>query len=263
MKRFWFIALLIGHAVSTAGAQGEFKGPPSAAQFAPAPRAWLGLEVTKPDETITAHLPDLPAGIGFIIRSIHKGGPAELAGLKEFDVLWKLGDQMLVNEGQLAALLRLCKPGEEVLLHGFRAGKAIQVTLKPGVAPPSLQPFPADLVDAAVLPGGYRPNTSVIFHAERMAKYSTQDGSAQVQKNGDVYSVKILSPKDELIYEGELPADGSLDGIPADWKIRIQALRRGLDHALDGRMTPNRLPRPRVVPPAVPNRVAPPSVTKP
>jgi hypothetical protein len=259
MKHFWIIALLIGHAVSTVGAQ----GPPSPVRSPQAPRTWLGLETTKPDETITAHLPELPAGIGFIIRHIHKDGPAELAGLREFDVLWKLGDQMLVNEAQLAALLRLCKPGESVVLHGFRAGKAIQVSLKLSEAPPSLKPFPPDLVDAAVLPGGFRPNTSVIFHAERMAKYSTQNGSAQVQKNGDGYTVKILSPKDELIYEGELPADGNLNDIPADWKTRIQALRRGLDHALDGRMTPGRQPRPRVVPPAAPNPVAPPSVTKP
>jgi hypothetical protein len=263
MKPYWIIALLIGHTVVIAGAQGEPQGPPSAARFAPAPRAWLGLEVTKPDETITAHLPDLPAGIGFIIRSIHKGGPAELAGLREFDVLWKLGDQMLVNEGQLAALLRLCKPSDEIVLHGFRAGKAIEVTLKPGETPPSLVPFPPGLVDAAVFPSDYRPNTSVILHAERLAKYTTQEGCAQIQKDGDIYRVKILSPSDETIYEGDLPADGNIDAIPADWKIRIQALRRGLDHALDGRMMPARQPRPRVVPPSVPNKVAPPSVTKP
>jgi hypothetical protein len=259
MKSYWVIAFLISHAVSFAWAQ----GPQSPQRTPQAPRAWLGLEVTKPDETITAHLPGLPAGIGFIIRSIHKDGPAELAGLKEFDVLWKLGDQMLVNEGQLAALLRLSQPGEEIVLHGFRAGKAIQVTLKPGETPPSLVPFPPDLVDAAVFPGGFCGNTRVILPADRMAKYSTQEGTAQVQKNGDVYTVKITSAKDELIYEGELPADGNNDAIPADWKNRIQALRRGLDHALDGRMTPSRQPRPRVVPPAVPSQVTPPSVTKP
>ena len=262
MKRLWFIAFLISPLVSTAGDRGDSNEPPPAvglsqapqpaAHFSRAPRSWLGLEVTKPDETITAHLPDLPAGIGFIIRSIHKGGPAELAGLKEFDVLWKLGDQMLVNEGQLAALLRLSKPGEEVVLHGFRAGKAIQVTLKLGEAPPSFQPFPADLVDAAVFPGGYCGRTRVILPAERLAKYTTEEGNAEVRKDGAVYKVKILGPGDQPIYEGQLPADGNLDDIPADWKSRIHALRRGLDHALDGRMTPSRMPRPRVVPPVAP-----------
>lgn len=262
MKRFFFIAFLIGQAASTAGDQGDFKGPQPAVRssqsplpalrFSQAPRAWLGLEVTKPDETITAHIPDLPAGIGFIIRSIHKGGPAELAGLKEFDVIWKLGDQMLVNEGQLAALLRLSKPGDDVVLHGFRAGKSIEITLKLGEAPPSVRPFPADLVDAAVFPGGYCGRTRVILPAERLAKYNTEEGSAQVQKDEGVYKVKILGPKEEPIYEGELPADGNLDAIPADWKSRIHALRRGLDHALDGGMIPNRMPRPRVVPPVAP-----------
>jgi S1-C subfamily serine protease len=82
--------------------------------FPQAPRAWLGFHVSKPDESITAHLPALPPGIGFVIRLLGVGGPAENAGLRNFDVLWKFEDQMLVNEGQLAALLRLRKPGDEV-----------------------------------------------------------------------------------------------------------------------------------------------------
>ena len=94
----------------------------------PPPRAWLGLEVSKPDETITAHLPDLPQGIGFVIRSIEKGGPAETAGLRDLDVICKFNDQLLVNESQLAALLRLANPGEEVKLTGFRAGKPLAAT---------------------------------------------------------------------------------------------------------------------------------------
>ena len=70
-----------------------------------------------------------------MVKSIDDGGPAQAAGLTEFDLLWKIGDQMLVNEAQLATLLRLSKPGEEVILAGFRGGKPLEVKLKLGEAP--------------------------------------------------------------------------------------------------------------------------------
>lgn len=216
------------------------------------PRAWLGLQVSRPDESITVHLPGLPPGIGFIVRSINKGGPADAAGLKEFDVLWKLGDQMLVNEGQLAALLRLSKPGDEITVSGFRTGKPFDVKLKLGEAPAGTAPFPDSLVDSAILPGENDGPMRVVNIAEKIASFTTDDGRAEVRREGAVYKVKIQGPKDEAIYEGDLPPDGSLEAIPDPWKRRVHALRRGLDHALDGRMVPTRQPRPRVVPPPAP-----------
>ncbi len=213
------------------------------------PRAWLGLEVTKPDATITAHLPSLPPGIGFVVRSIDKDGPAAAAGLQELDILWRIGDQMLVNEGQLAVLLRLSKPGDEIKFAGFRSGKPLDVTLKLGEVPASKNTFPGNLLDAAILPIECGGPMRVVNVSEKTASYTTDEGRAEVRRDGPVYHVKINAPGGEVIHEGNLPPNGSLEQIPAQWKRRVEALRRGLDHALDGRITPNRQPRPRVVPP--------------
>jgi PDZ domain len=250
MKRFWIIAFLMLRAFSLAGEHDDAKGPPPPIKFPHAPRAWLGLEVSKPDETITAQLPSLPPGIGFVIRVIDKDGPAEAAGLQEFDVLWKIGDQMLVNEGQLAALLRLSKPGDEISVSGFRAGKPLEVKLKLGDAPVSKRPFPDDLVEDSILPGACGWRVRDISIPNKSARYSADEGRAEVRREGDVYKVKIQGPKDEVIYEGDLPTDGNVDQVPEGWRRRVHALRRGLDHALEGRMMPNRQPRPRVVPPS-------------
>lgn len=250
MKRFLVIALLLGHAVIFAEEPAESIEPQLQQPPSPhAPRAWLGLRLVKPDEMITAHVPSLPPGIGFVVKMIDEGGPAQAAGLKELDLLWKLGDQMLVNEAQLAALLRLSKPGDEIVLSGFRAGKPLEVKLKLGVAPPMKHAFPGEMVDSTILPGECGGPMRVINVSEKLATYSTDEGRATVKREQDVYKVKIQGPKDELIYEGDLPADGNLDKIPDSWRRRIHALRRGLDHALEGRMMPSRQPRPRVVPP--------------
>lgn len=269
MARFWVIFSLLGWALLLAEDSVVASDPqpsPQASQIpkvtevpqipqiphgSQAPRAWLGLEISRPDEAITVHLPALPQGVGFMIRSISPGGPAEIAGLRNYDVLWKMGDQMLINEGQLAVLLRLAKPGDEISLSGFRAGRPIEVKLKLAEAPATPESFPSDLVDSAVLPGGDSGVPMRVFNiSEKIASYETDDGRVQIQRDGEIFRVKIVGPKEEMIFDGALPANGSLDSIPQVWKRRVHALLRGLTYALDGGMVPSRQPRPRVVPTA-------------
>lgn len=253
MKAIFVIACLIGRVLS---AEVEPVGvlPPVPVPQPQPPRAWLGLQVAKPDATIAAQLPSLPVGVGFVIRSIDERGPAKAAGLQELDVLWKMDDQMLVNEAQFATLLRLLKPRKEVTLSGFRAGKPLEVKLQLGDSPAMNRVFPGDLVDSAILPGACGGPMRVIHVADRLATYATDEGRAELQRDGEQYKVSIHGPKDALIYEGVLPKDGSLASIPEPWRRRIQALRRGLDHAMDGRMMSSQASRPRIVPPIVPNR---------
>jgi hypothetical protein len=248
MRLLPVIACLIAPLAALAGER-DGKDCPPHVRFPVPPRAWLGLDVSKPEESITAHLPALPPGIGFVVRSIEKDGPAETAGLREFDVLWKLGDQMLVNESQLAALLRLSKPGDEVTLSGFRAGKPIEVKLKLGVAPARPHPVPGDLLDETILPGQCRGPIRVVNISQKTASYSTDDGKLEVRREGEGYVVKIVSPKNEVIFDGGIPADGSIEGVPDDWKRRVYALRRELGRRLEEGYSPSRQPRPRVVPP--------------
>lgn len=216
-----------------------------------APHAWLGLEVAKPSATLTSQVPSLPPGMGFVVKSVDDNGPAKAAGLQEADLLWKLGDQMLVNEGQLAALLRLAKPSDEITLSGFRAGQPLEVKLKLGRAPIMKLPIAGD-VDAVLLPGDCGGPMRVVNVAQRLATYATNEGTVVVRLEGDVYKIKIAGPKDEVIYQGDLPADGNLDQVPEAWRRRVHALHRGLNHALEDRVAPTRQPRPRVVPPADP-----------
>lgn len=249
MKQLLVISCFAAALTAIAGEPGVPRGEGRVLRLPAAPRAWLGLDVSKPDESITAHLPALPPGIGFVIRSIEKGGPAELAGLREFDVLWKFGDQMLVNESQLAALLRLAKPEQEVVLAGFRGGKPLEVKLKLGEAPDRSSEVPDDLIDETILPGDCSGPMRVVNISEKVASYSNDEGRLEVRREGQGYLVKIQNPDEKIIFEGEIPADGNFDTVPDGWKRQVHALRRGLDHQLQTRFIPVRQPRPRVVPP--------------
>lgn len=257
MKLFSIWAILVAQSLSASG-QGskprlsEPQLVPTTAQSpttARVPRAWLGIRVAKPDEGITAQVPSLPPGIGFMVKSIDEGGPASIAGLKELDLLWKLEDQMLVNEAQLATLLRLFDPGDEVAISGFRGGQAIDIKLKLGVAPELTEPFLGEMVESAVLPGACGGPMRIVNVAEKSASFSADGCQAIVRRDGEVYKVRIDGPKSELIYEGELAKGASLEPVPEDWRRRVQILCRTIDQAVSGVILADRQPRPRVVPP--------------
>lgn len=209
------------------------------------PKPWLGLKLSKPDASTTAQLPSLPAGMGFVVRNVEPNGPAEHAGIQPNDILWKLGDQWLANESQLATLLRLSAPGELLTFSGFRAGKPCDFKLTLGKAPHHVRGIPADLLESAVLPNDCGGPWRVINVAEKMASFSSPEGSVQLRKHADTYSVKITNPNHQVIYDGPLPAESGNPPYPEPWPRRIQALRRGLDHALALRQ-----PRPRVIVPS-------------
>lgn len=251
MKPTYILALLVAQTLCSVGDPPvpSVPQPRLEPHSARAPQAWLGLQVVKPDETITAHVPSLPRGIGFLVKSIDEGGPAQAAGLAELDLLWKLGDQMLVNEAQLATLLRLSKPGEEVVISGFRAGKPLEVKLKLGQSPVLHRPFYGEMVESAILPGACPGPMRMVNVAEKTASFSSDDGSAQVRRDGDGYHVKIEGTKNESIFEGDITNSDSLDGVPEKWHRRIRVLCRTLDQALEGNTMSQRQPRPRVVPP--------------
>lgn len=92
---------------------------------------FLGVVLGEVDEALAAQL-NLPEGTGVLVRAVMDGSPAAKAGLKEFDVLRYLNDQLLVNEPQLQTLVRQAGVGTDVKLTLMRGGKTEYVTVKLG-----------------------------------------------------------------------------------------------------------------------------------
>ena len=74
---------------------------------------------------------DLPAGAHLSVDQVSPNSPAEQAGLRLYDVLLQLDDQILINSSQLKALVRMKKPGDLITLKLLRKGepKILEVTL--------------------------------------------------------------------------------------------------------------------------------------
>jgi hypothetical protein len=205
----------------------------------------LGLSLKKPDPMVTAQLPNFHEGMGFLVAEVEEGGPASKAGVQVHDIIWKMGDQFLVNKAQLATLLRLRQAGDKVELSGFRSGKSQLFKVKLG------EPKPHDSGDLALDESPFEEGgvTRVINSSEMFAKTTVSDGEAELIKKGEEYQLKINDTKQKPIFKGTIPAGGSLDGVPPAWKIRVASLKRALDQSISGELPVVRQPRPRVVPP--------------
>src|SRR4051794_5412108 len=91
--------------------------------------AYLGVSTNPAPQSLRQQL-QLPKGVGLVVEFIEPKSPAAEAGLKQYDVLHKVDDQILVNEQQLAVLVRSHNPGEDVKLTVFRDGKSQTLTAK-------------------------------------------------------------------------------------------------------------------------------------
>ncbi len=214
-----------------------------------AKEAWLGLGVSKPDDVTTTQLPALPPGIGFVVSDLAVGGPADQAGIRKHDLLWKMEEQMLVNEGQLATLLRLAAPGDVVTVSVFREGKSLdlKVTLGEGKGEDG-EALRRTLMDSVIRPddGAMR----VVDLKERKAVVKDERGTAEVTRLSEGDAVRILGTDGKVIFEGLVRGTPELSLVPEGWRRQVSAMRRGLDHALSATPAPMRQPRPRIVPPA-------------
>ncbi|HWB11707.1 MAG TPA: PDZ domain-containing protein [Pirellulales bacterium] len=87
---------------------------------------YLGINTSSPPEALAEQL-KLAKGLYLVIDSVEPASPAASAGLRHFDVLQKLDDQLLVNSEQLTVLIRNRRPKDEVELTLLREGRPLKV----------------------------------------------------------------------------------------------------------------------------------------
>ncbi|MFC7335553.1 PDZ domain-containing protein [Haloferula chungangensis] len=211
------------------------------------PMPWIGLEIRDLDEATRAHASGVPEGVGFLIKGVADCGPAKKAGMRRYDVLWKLDDQLLVNEAQFATLLKLRQVGDEVKLSVFRCGRQHELSLVLAESPRGAKIDGISPADLPLIPPGVPgiPQVRVTPH-DRTAELTKADGSsAKLFYKGDVAHVTILGADQKLIYEGPVRGEDGF-AVPEDWSHSIGAMFRSLYKANNPSWKPRR-PRPRVV----------------
>lgn len=194
--------------------------------------AFLGVSSSPVPPSLRPHLA-LPKGVGLVVERVEPDSPAMEAGLKEFDVLYKLGDQLLVNTEQLATLVRINNPGDEVTLTIIREGKPLEVKAKlvereVAIAPqfePRNMVFPRGQIDLlreleVPLPeivGGRAAQSAKIVVAdnEHTLTITVKDGARTL----------LATDKDgTVIYEGPIDTKEQVDELPEEIREKVRRI---------------------------------------
>jgi hypothetical protein len=190
----------------------------------------------------------LPPGIGFVIRSVDEGGPGRAAGLREFDVLWKIGDQMLVNEGQLAALLRLSQTRRRITCPAsVRQAAGSDPQTRRGTRPDAFARRPGGRRDPA---RRMRRPDACVNVSENSPAILTPRTAASRSAAWERFKVKSSAPTKRRFSKANLRRMAVSTRFPTHGNAGFTCCAAGSITRLEGRMMPTRQPRPRVVPPS-------------
>jgi hypothetical protein len=217
--------------------------------------AYLGISASPAPQVLRRQL-GLPNGVGLVVDAVSPKGPAEQAGLKEFDLLHKLNDQVLVNQQQLAVLVRTFKPNDTIKLTVFRDGKSMELSakLEERDLPPLDQlrlgmdgpfgggnffdPFRGDgIPNMPELPGNMRPGArgggGMAFDPTRPfapgnlmnEEFNMHWDDGKVQMNLTVKDGKrhlVASAKDgKELYNGPVDTEEQIKGLPPEVRERL------------------------------------------
>jgi hypothetical protein len=96
------------------------------------PKVMIGIHLDEPDDALRCHL-KLEPGTTTLIKALHKGLPAEQAGLGEFDVITKIDGKAPADPASLRAALAEKEPGDVIRLRVIHEGTptVVRVTLAP------------------------------------------------------------------------------------------------------------------------------------
>lgn len=91
-------------------------------------RAKMGLSVVELDGELATQL-GLPFSQGLVVEYVEEGGPAELAGLKPFDVIVEINGNKVRSFPELQEQAGQVRPGDVLRLQVFREGKYQRVSV--------------------------------------------------------------------------------------------------------------------------------------
>ncbi len=117
------------------GSPGEFHrgggpregGPEAAPEAHKEKRAFLGIVAAPVPPVLTAQL-GLAEGFGLVVQAVAPESPAAKAGLQKYDVVKLFNDQQIVDQSQLATLVKAVGSGKEVSLTVLRKAQEQKVT---------------------------------------------------------------------------------------------------------------------------------------
>ena len=97
-------------------------------------RGWLGVEGQELSSQILRTV-DLDSLHGILITEVDKGGPGDLAGLKNGDIITKINHQDILNTNDILNMIAAGRPGDEFIIEGLRMRQSFMTKATLGQRP--------------------------------------------------------------------------------------------------------------------------------
>jgi hypothetical protein len=214
----WWSAMVLLGAMSAISA-----GPPS---DAPDPAKtqkvpFLGTATTQstPEQRLKTGLPD---GVGLTVQHVLRGSPAEAAGLRTYDVLHKLNEQILINDPQFRVLLRTFRPGDKITLTFVRQATPRMVTVQLGEKEVPVAEVPAgELLRWLLRPVGGDPSANPPGFS---ATYEDDQHVLVLSTDGEGRHLLAKSRQGAVLFDGLINTEGERKAVPEPLRAKLQRL---------------------------------------
>ena len=90
--------------------------------------AWIGIIVQNIDAGLARYM-GLPSHTGVLVKTVEKGSPASLSGIKEGDVVVSLGNRNIVSDDDYQAAMRSQAIGDTLRMEIWRNNKTLQLAV--------------------------------------------------------------------------------------------------------------------------------------
>jgi hypothetical protein len=177
--------------------------------------SYLGVSTSSVPAALRQHL-GLQEGVGLVVDFVEPDSPAQSAGFKQYDILTKLNDQILVNAQQLAVLVRSHKANDEIKLTLIRGGKEQSITAK--LVEKEVKPL-EDLVwgDGGAMAGEFdRQRAMVGRFAERRNRNNAPQPPVDAQKRSGNRTMSVWRDNDMSITITQAEGDKGRHVVAAD-----------------------------------------------
>jgi len=199
--------------------------------------AYLGLSCSPVSPSLRSQL-KLENGVGLVVDFVEKGSPAEAAGFKQYDVLRKLDDQILIDPHQLAVLVRMHKPADQIKFDCVREGQATPLSAKltEKELPPLEEPFvvnfstegpgawagPMPAMQGVAAGGGMMAQAGMLRN-ERHAIFV--DSKYMMVLSGDPSHLVVTDTNtNKVVFDGSAANDETLKSVPEELRPKIKAM---------------------------------------
>jgi Do/DeqQ family serine protease len=91
-------------------------------------RGWIGVQTEELSPQLAQAL-GVAEGNGVLVAVVEPNGPAQLAGLRRYDVITRMDEEQILSSVQARAHVALLAPGKSVRVRGLRRGQPFDISI--------------------------------------------------------------------------------------------------------------------------------------